>query len=139
MDTTTSKLTIFYDKQFWVGMYERTCDGKYSVARIVFGAEPKEYDVYAYMMQNFCKLRFSPAEKTTSCTQTNINPKRMQRQIKKQLQNNGTGTKSMQAVKLMQEQNKQNRKVHNKLKKEERKQLQFDLRVEKKKQKHKGH
>lgn len=36
-----------------------------------------------------------------------MNPKKMQRDVKRQMQNIGIGTKSQQALKLQQEQNKQ--------------------------------
>ena len=39
------------------------------------------------------------------------NPKRRQREVKKQLRNTGIGTKSQQALKLQQEQNKQEAKT----------------------------
>ena len=83
-------------------------------------------------------IRFSPAV-TAVVKETKKNPKRMQREVKKQLQNNGTGTKSQQALKLQQEQNKQARKVKNREKKLTEAERMFELKQQKKKEKHKGH
>ena len=55
------------------------------------------------------------------------NPKRMQREAKKQMQETGIGTKSQQALKLQQEQNKQERKVRSREKKEADELRMFEL------------
>ena len=67
------------------------------------------------------------------------NPKRMQRAAKKQILETGIGTKSQQALKLQQEQNKQERKVRSQEKKEAEKLRMFELKQQKKREKHKGH
>lgn len=66
------------------------------------------------------------------------NPKRRQREVKKQLRNTGIGTKSQQALKLQQEQNKQERKIKSRKQKQAEAEYQFQLRQEKKKEKHRG-
>ena len=68
-----------------------------------------------------------------------INPKRKLREARKQSQVSGIGTKSQQALKLHQEENKLERKVLSKEMKEAEKQRQFDLKQEKRKKKHRGH
>ncbi|MDO4217786.1 MAG: DUF2992 family protein [Bacteroidales bacterium] len=55
------------------------------------------------------------------------------------MQSHGIGTKSQQALKLQQEQNKIERKQRTKAEREAEKQRQFDLRQVKKKEKHRGH
>ena len=67
------------------------------------------------------------------------NPKRMQREAKKQRQETGIGTKSQQALKLQQEQNKQERKVRSREKKEADELRMFELKQQKKREKHRGH
>ena len=37
--SVSSTLTVYHDGQFWVGLAEHVEDGRYGVARIVFGAE----------------------------------------------------------------------------------------------------
>ena len=48
----TSRLTILFDDPFWIGLYEREDDTEYSVCRIVFGAEPRDQEVYAYLLEH---------------------------------------------------------------------------------------
>ena len=67
------------------------------------------------------------------------NPKRMHREAKKQMLETGIGTKSQQVLKLQQEQNKQKRKEKSRKKKETKKQRTFELKQQKKREKHKGH
>ena len=56
----TSKLTILFDDPFWIGLYEREDDTGYAVCRIVFGGEPRDQEVYAYLLEHWRTLRFSP-------------------------------------------------------------------------------
>ena len=106
MQKNICKLTVFFEKPFWVGIYEREYDGKYEVCKITFGAEPKDYEVHAFILKNYGRLRFSPSLEASKMDEKRINPKRMQREINKQLQNTGIGTKAQQALKVQQEQGK---------------------------------
>lgn len=139
MEKTVSKLTIFFQEPFWVGIYERECSGKYEVCKITFGAEPKDYEVYDFILQNFSKLRFSPSIETVTIERNHINPKRMQRAIKKQLQDTGIGTKAQQTLKLQQEQEILERKSRSREQREVERERQFQLRQEKRKEKRRGH
>lgn len=76
---------------------------------------------------------------TTAVKDSIKNPKGMQREAKKQMQNNGIGTKSQQALKMQQEQNKQERKTRSKEQKESEARRLFELKQQKKLEKHKGH
>ena len=38
---TVSKLTVYFEEPFWVGVFERMENGKLSVCKVTFGAEPK--------------------------------------------------------------------------------------------------
>ena len=138
MDKVSGKLTVYFEEPFWVGIFERIEDGKLSVAKVTFGAEPKDYEVQEYVQKYYFSLKFSPAVDTV-VKDTKRNPKRMQREAKKQMQEIGIGTKSQQALKLQQEQNKQERKVRSQEKKEAEKLRMFELKQQKKREKHKGH
>lgn len=70
-----------------------------SVAKVTFGAKPKDYEV----------------------------------------QERGIGTKSQQAFKLQQEQDKQERKIRCREKKEAEELRMFELKQQKKRENHKGH
>ncbi|WP_411678050.1 YjdF family protein [Caproicibacter sp.] len=132
------KLTVFFDDPFWAAVYERTEDGKLQAARVVFGAEPKDSDVYDFFLKNWTRLRFSPRVTAGRQEKTKVNPKRMQRQIQRQVADSGAGTKAQQALKLLQEQGKQKRKEKNRAMKEAEEQRKFELRQQKRKEKHRG-
>ena len=138
MNKVASTLTVYFDGQFWIGIYERISEGRLEVSKITFGAEPKDYEVYGFILKNWKNLKFSPRIEDNAKENRKINPKRMQREINKQLKNKGVGTKSQQELKLQQEQNKLDRKSLRKMKKEEEKRIQFELRQKKKKAKHRG-
>ena len=123
MDKVSGKLTVYFEESFWIGVFERIEDGKLSVAKVVFGAEPKDYEVQEYTVVKDMKR----------------NPKRMQREAKKQMQETVVGTKSQQALKLQQEQNKQERKKRSHQRKEAERKRMFELKQQKKREKHKGH
>lgn len=138
MDKVSGKLTVYFEEPFWVGIFERIEDGKLSVAKVTFGAEPKDYEVQEFVQKYYFSLKFSPAVDTV-VKDIKRNPKRMQREAKKQMQEIGIGTKSQRALKLQQEQNKQERKVRSQEKKEAEKLRMFELKQQKKREKHKGH
>ena len=83
MDKTNGKLTVYFEEPFWVGVFERIEDGKLSVAKVIFGAEPKDYEVQEYIQQCYFSLKFSPAVETV-VKDIKRNPKRMHREVKKQ-------------------------------------------------------
>lgn len=137
MDKVSGNLTVFFEEPFWVGAFERISDGKLSVCKVTFGAEPKDYEIYDFVLQNYYRLRFSPAV-AADVKETGRNPKRIQREVQKQMQNTGIGTKSQQALKLQQEQLKTERKIISRKRREAEKQRQFELKQQKRKEKHKG-
>jgi len=133
-----SSITILFENPFWIGLYERIDDDKYEVCKITFGAEPKDYEIYDFLLKNWNKMVFSPPIKADRIQDRRINPKRMQREINSQLENKGIGTKAQQALKLQHEQSKIERKVQSREQKEAEKERQYALRQEKKKAKHRG-
>ena len=109
MNKVSGKLTVYFEAPFWVGVFERIEDGKLSVAKVTFGAEPKDFELQEYIQKCYSALKFSPVVETV-VKELKRNPKRMQREAKRQMQETGVGTKAQQALKLQQEQDKQKRK-----------------------------
>jgi len=138
MDRVSGRLTVFFEDPFWVGVFERIENRKLSAAKVTFGAEPKDYEVLEFINRNYYHLQFSPAVETV-VKDTKKNPKRAQRDAKKQTLETGIGTKSQQALKLQQEQNKQERKVRSREQRDAESQRLFELKQMKKREKHKGH
>jgi len=74
----------------------------------------------------------------TAVKEENRNPKRAKREARRQVQNIGIGTKSQQALKLQQEQWKTERKTVSREEREAEKQRRFELKQQKRKEKHRG-
>jgi hypothetical protein len=98
---------------------------------------PKDCEIYDFVLKNYDQLRFSPAV-ATGVKEASRNPKRVRREARKQVQNTGIGTKSQQALKLQQEQLKTERKTVSREQREAEKQRQFELKQQKRKEKHRG-
>ena len=137
MDKMVGKLTVYFEDPFWVGIFELIDGGKLSVAKVTFGAEPKDYEIQEFVSKNYYTLKFSPSVDVT-VKQDVVNPKRRQREARKQSQVLGIGTKSQQALQLQREENKLERKVISQEMKEAEKQRQFELKQQKRKKKHRG-
>ena len=137
MDKVTGRLFVFFEEPFWVGIFECEFDGKLSASKVTFGAEPKDYEIQDFILKNYRFLKFSQAidakEKKIAA-----NPKRRQRDAGKWIQKSGIGTKSQLALKLQQEEQKTKRKIRNKIEQEEKEQRMFDLKQQKRKEKHRG-
>lgn len=95
--------------------------------------------MYDFLLQNWNRLRFSPSIEAGAPEDRRVKPKRMQRQIHRELETAEIGTKAQQALKLQQAEGKRARHTRSRedLKTDARR--QFDLRQEKHKEKHKGH
>ena len=75
MQTTKCTLTVYFEDPFWVGVYERVTDDTLEVCKITFGAEPKDTDVYGFLLENWALLRFSPPVPYTRRACATLNPK----------------------------------------------------------------
>lgn len=138
MDKVSIRLQVFFEELFWVGIFEQAYNGKLSVCKVTFGAEPKDYEIQKFIMKKYYNLIFSPSVDSEEKISRKINPKRLQREVKKQIANVGIGTKSQQALKLQQEQGKIARKARSRKKQEMEKEIKFELKKQKRKEKHKG-
>jgi hypothetical protein len=138
MDTVRIELTVYFDDPFWVGVLQRDTGGMTEAVRLVFGAEPKDYEVYRLLLEQYVTLRFSPPVTGDERTVQTPNPKRMQRAVARQLEYTGIGTKAQQALKLQQEQRKMERKTRGKLERDAQEERKVQLRQAKRKQKHRG-
>lgn len=133
------KLTVFFEEPFWVGVFERTEGIALQTARVVFGAEPKDYEIYDVIINKYYFLSYSQAVKIETKNEQRINPKRLKRIISKELSNKGIGTKAQIAVKAQYEAKKLDIKKKNKEKREVVEQIKYEKRQQKKKEKKKGH
>lgn len=138
---TTIKLTVFFSEPFWVGVFEVKSDDSYKICKVTFGTEPRDEEVYEFILKEFENLKFSNSTEILN-NKSDVkkeNPKRIQREIKKEVKNQGIGTKAQVALKKQYEENKLINKKNNKDIKNEMKERKFQLKQMKKKQKHRGH
>lgn len=133
-----STLTVLFEAPFWVGIYERFDAGLYEAGKITFGAEPKDGEIYEFLLKNWHTLSFSAPAAAQERPDRPVNPKRAQRTIRAQLQPSGVGTKAQQALQQQREQAASERKQRSRAQKQADKERQFALRQEKKKAKHRG-
>ena len=137
MDSSFGKLTVFFEDPFWVGVFERIENGKLSVCKVTFGSEPKDYEVWEFVLKYYYQLKFSPSVDVVVKKEA-TNPKRVQREARKQSASSGIGTKSQQALQLQREENKLERKTISREQREAEKQRQFELKQQKRKEKQRG-
>lgn len=138
MEKAAAVFTVFFEEPFWCGVYQRQEGNHLEAARVVFGAEPKEYEVQTFLLQNWKWLRFGKTEGGTLTVQRK-NPKRIQREAKKQMGEKGVGTKAQQALAALREEQKTERKAKSKAEKLAEAERRFQQRQAKRLKKHKGH
>ena len=134
------KLTVFFEDPFWVGVFERSAEGKYETARVVFGSEPRDHEVLELVLLKLMKLRFSrPIAAEAPPPEKKINPKRLMREAHREVEAKGIGTKAQQALKQEYEMLKKERKADAKENREAWEKQKFGQKQLKKKEKKKGH
>ncbi len=138
MEKVAIVFTVFFEDPFWCGVYQRQEGNRLEVARVVFGQEPKDYEVHAFLLQNRKQLRFGKTSGEKIAAERK-NPKRMQREARKQMSEKGIGTKAQQALAALREEQKTERKVRSKEEKLAEAERKFRQRQAKRREKHKGH
>jgi hypothetical protein len=132
--------TVFFDDPFWVGLFKSTDGQTAQYARVVFGKEPADAELYEFFLKNFYKLRFSGALPLENEKPPAKNPKRRLREISKELHNRIGIKKSYEAVKLSEQHHQTKlKKETNKNQKEEKSRYKLGLKQAKRKQKQRGH
>ncbi len=134
--------TIQFEKQFWVGIFERQCNDELAVAKHIFGAEPTDPEIYDFVLNHFEALRFTAPITLDAFTiqMKRMNPKRMKREVKKQMAKaESVNSHSQEAMRLEIEKNKKEKQYNNHIKAQERKQALFLKKQALKKEKKKGH
>ncbi|PQZ58756.1 MULTISPECIES: YjdF family protein [Bacillus] len=134
------ELTVYYDGQFFAGIITHKEKGKLYGARYIFGTEPSDEEVFIFVngpmlahFQHFARCGVEFKEK-----QRPKNIKRIIRQAAKEV-NIKRCTKAQEAISLSYELHKQEKKVQSKVKREAEKKRKRFIKVQKAKQKHRGH
>lgn len=136
------KATIFFEKRFWVGIFERTDQEGYAVARHIFGAEPTDPEIHEFVLNHYHELEFGELKELHLQIQR-MNPKRVQREIRREMEKmKETARPSTLAQDYMREEiekKKQEKKKVCSAEKQVRKDEQFAIKQHKKKEKLRGH
>ncbi len=136
------KATIFFDKYYWVGTFERTDKEGYAIARHVFGQEPKNPEIYEFVLNHYQELNFG-SPKAFTLKIKRVNPKRVQKEVRREMEKlketERPSTFSQNYMREELEKKKLEKKRLSTVEKKAREQDQFVLRQQKKKEKHRGH
>lgn len=133
--SVSSTLTVYHDGQFWVGLAEHVEDGRYGVARIVFGAEPSDEEILRFVTSKWAKLAFFGDEASEPAK----NPKRRAREAAKALKRPAMSTKAQQALANQRETMKRESAQARSQRRADEAEARFEQRKLKRKQKHRGH
>ena len=77
MDEVKSKLTVFFEDPFYVGVIEREYGKKLEVTKVTFGKEPTDGELLEFLNNNYFKLKFIRVNQSDRKKDiTEINPKR---------------------------------------------------------------
>ena len=110
MGKIMGNLTVFFEEPFWVGVHERRSQGKIAVCKIIFGSEPKDEEVYFFLLGNWNNLKFSEGISFEERKKYQTNHKRRQRDDRKIMLAHGVGTKAQEAIRKQQEERKKEKK-----------------------------
>lgn len=139
-NTVKVRLRVYFEEPHWVGLFERFCLGRITACRVVFGPEPRGWEIANFINSRYQHLTFSPpVEGVFSFEPGKINPKRRQRAISRQMKQVGTSTYSQQALQLQREVGSKERQTRRSQQRAEEAQQKYLLKQAKKKEKKKGH
>lgn len=136
--SVSSTLTVYHDGQFWVGLAEHVEDGRYGVARIVFGTEPSDEEILQLVVGKWEKLAFF-GDDPTEANKPAKNPKRRAREAAKALKRPAVSTKAQQALAAQREAMKRESAQARSRLRVEKADARYEQRKLKRKQKHRGH
>lgn len=139
MERNISQFTVLFQPPFWVGIAERWSQDDYQAARVVFGAEPTDAQLYQWLQREWPRLPFGPVLPETAPRPALANPKRMQREAAKATQPKGLGTKAQEALARQREAVGLERQARRAAQKRQTQEERFRLRQEKKREKRRGH
>ena len=131
-------LTVYHVGQFWVGLAEHVEDGRYGVARIVFGAEPPDEEILRFVVGKWEKLSFF-GDDPTEANKPARNPKRRAREAAKALRQPAMSTKAQQVLANQREAMKRESAHARSQRRADEAEARFEQRKLKRKQKHRGH
>lgn len=138
----TIKATIFFETRLWIGLFERTDKEGYAVAKHIFGSEPSDPEVYEFVLHHFQELKFGKS-KEFQLQIKRKNPKRIQREVRREMdrmkESAQPSTLAQDYMREEIERKKKEKKRVSSAEKQARKDEQFILKQQKRKEKQRGH
>lgn len=137
MSRIKSRLTVFFEEPFWVGVFEQETDGVIRAARVVFGAQPTDAEVFEFVLSTRpAPLRAAGRRQTVKGDRE---PEKRRREAARETGQRGIGTRSQQALQLAREQNRLEKRESSRARRQAEQARRFALRTEKRREKHRGH
>lgn len=139
------QLTVFFDPPFWVAVLEEERDGVLYAARHVFGAQPSNQQVYDFALTGLDALRAwmfaagpDAGVPVGSAAARRRNPKRVQRELRREMARQGVTSKAHDAMCRLIEQSQQQRDDHTQADRDAVRDYKHKVRREKARQRHRG-
>lgn len=137
MDSISVTLIVFFEEPFYVGVFERVHEGHLTACRHVFGAEPRDAEVLAFILREYDHQKFSPAVEA-EVHERAYSPKRAKRDAGRRLESDGIGTRSQRALSMGREAAKAERTERSREQREAQRERLFELKQQKRKEKRRG-
>ena len=136
----SSTLTVYHDGQFWVGVVEHVENGMLSVARVVFGAEPSNEEVYTWVLERWTSLRLSAQAEPVGPRVGRLpgNPKRRAREAAKVMRQHGSSTASQLALARERERVKDESRSERAARRQDEARSRWEGKREKNRRRHRG-
>ena len=132
--------TVYFEGPFWVGVLESEDEGSIAVARHVFGSEPGNAELLAFMLDDFHRMQRheSAVPRHGGEEDRPRSPKRSLREARHDALR-PPATKAQAALSAARESQKSESKVLRRDAREEEAARRFFLHAEKRREKHRGH
>lgn len=139
VQSASCTLTVYFDGQFWAGVIERRFEGSLEVARVVFGAEPSDEQVYQLVLSEWPRIRFDATDGEKALAPAlSGNPKRRQREAAREASRARPSTAAQEALARAREERRQDGATRRAAEKQREDQNRYQLRREKRRRRHKG-
>ena len=137
MVPSMSSFIVLFQSTFWVCIAHRWGEEGYQAAKITFGAQPTDTQIYQWVLKEWHRLVFSKLSEEESPV-LERKQKRLQREARKAIQVRGIGTKAQAALALQREDRGLARREKKHLERQEEDRRKFLLRQQKKREKKRG-
>jgi len=140
-DGASARLTVCFDGQFWIGLFEREDDDGLAVARHVFGPEPSLPQIAELVAgPSWSRLRFVLVTASEPRSRRQVaNPKRRQREAAREARAVAPSTKSQEALKAALDEQKVETVAVTRERREAAAEERWQQRAAKHKEKKRGH